>query len=254
MSSPIAPMSHGPLELRQSNIRSEMLTSVVDIFAESGSIVTPIGSVAAGTADPFSDVDVWVTIPDQAAQSVIAERHSHYGKIGRKLLTWERPRFAPIGGIHSIVLYEDPRSEMPIEVDFFMASESGSKPYESVINGTWKGEELPWESGEDDPSREASLSYCALVALWAAKYSSRGADDRIEWALRRYREARERHADLPEIDLTPDSVLALDTIAKSLMSLAKNNLHVVACDRIRTAIAIADLMRRGELYSFTGAA
>lgn len=77
------------------------------------------GSMGRGKADAFSDLDLWLTFPDDRIEAAIAGRFGLYGAIGPILLTHEAAANRPIGGIYTLVLYDTDGG--PMIVDWCLA-------------------------------------------------------------------------------------------------------------------------------------
>jgi len=185
--------------------RQEILTKMTDIFAGTyGAVVTPIGSMSStGKQDFLSDIDAWVSVPDDAIDEVLQRRNELYAGAGNELITWERPSYAPLGGMHSIVLYDGEKTVSPTEIDYFIAPASKDEYYKEYIAGGGPDEKLEWRIGADDQSLGARLDYTALVTMWAGKYWHRRIDrqNQLEWATRRFTEVTrdaELCSDIPD--------------------------------------------------------
>jgi hypothetical protein len=234
-------LNGGPFAEAAQCVRQDLLVNARNVFTELGSQVTPIGSVADSETDVFSDVDVWIAVPDDALHAVLERRQQLYHSVGSMLFAWERPRYAPVNGMHSIALYDDPRSPVPAEVDFFIASQTMSQQYASFIDRTQPlTRDHEWATGKDDGSRESLLSYCALIALWSAKYFARGSDELLGWAAERHNKTREAIPELP--DISKDGTFVLSSITRSLISCADGSLRV-ACQKVDGAVELAKKIR-----------
>lgn len=219
-------MSYLPQEFEALNelsvqIRSDLLASAHEVFQQEQATVIAIGSTADGTADPYSDLDVWVRVPDEKIDDIVARRRTLYSQVGSVMISWERPRFAPLGGIHSVLLYDDARSPLPVEVDYYVASETMTGYYDGLIQRTHRAKDFAWQEGEDDDSLPSTINYCSLVTLWAAKYLARGSRAELSWAKQRYDEARSRIPDLPPITDVPSSPDTLLQILEGLSSVSE---------------------------------
>lgn len=58
------------------------------------------GSLGRGTADAWSDIDIWVVVENEHFSSVIEARYEEVARIGQLVLTVESPQNAPPRGIH----------------------------------------------------------------------------------------------------------------------------------------------------------
>src|SRR5687768_14238666 len=64
------------------------------------------GSLGRGTADEWSDIDLWVVVADRYIEEICTERREYVAKLGTPLLVVEAPQNAPAGGAFLTVLYE----------------------------------------------------------------------------------------------------------------------------------------------------
>jgi predicted nucleotidyltransferase len=62
--------------------------------------------MARGTADEFSDVDVWLTFRNEDMTQALENRFEYYAQIGGIVHIVEPPQNSPVGGIQSTVLYK----------------------------------------------------------------------------------------------------------------------------------------------------
>ena len=83
------------------------------------------GSLGRGDADAFSDIDAWLTFPDEAIDQVVFAREDLFGAIGRVLLVHEMAPNRPPGGVYALVLYEAPSG--PLQVDWQLAPRQSSR-------------------------------------------------------------------------------------------------------------------------------
>ena len=83
------------------------------------------GSVGRGTADAFSDVDAWLTFPDDTIEAVIRDRHCLYREAGQVLLVHEMAPNRPFGGAYALVLYRT--SVGPLQVDWYLTPQRTSR-------------------------------------------------------------------------------------------------------------------------------
>lgn len=203
-----------PAQLERTSVdqfqeREQLLTRTVTAFQEVGSTVRLMGSNDYGGADLFSDLDLWAVNPDGHHAEIMEAREPLFRGIGSLLLTWERPRFAPIGGIHSILLY-DSAAPLPVELNIFQASQTVSDTvYHNFFSEPlftdpaekadfWR--RYPWRAEPDDASPQAKLSHLLCVGYWTAKYLHRGELEKLDWLTERYDQAREQYvSDLPDV-------------------------------------------------------
>lgn len=197
--------------------REDLLARTEAVFEEVGSTIRVTGSNDYGGADIFSDLDLWAINPDERHEQIVADRERLFHGIGSLLVSWERPRFAPVGGMHSILLY-DAVAPLPLELNVFQASESVA----DIVYGGYFTEPLykdptekdafwkryPWRQEPDNTSPQAKLSYLLVVSYWTTKYLHRGESDKLSWLSERYTQAREQY--LPELPAVDNELLHAD--------------------------------------------
>jgi predicted nucleotidyltransferase len=84
------------------------------------------GSLAHGTADPYSDVDLYVVVRDETFDRVLAERDAVAGGVGSPLFAFDVDPL-PGGSTDRIVVYEGPDG-FPIKFDLMYLKESDLEP------------------------------------------------------------------------------------------------------------------------------
>jgi predicted nucleotidyltransferase len=84
------------------------------------------GSLARGAADPYSDVDLYVVVRDEAFDGVLAERDAVAREVGSPLFAFDVDP-VPGGSTDRIVVYEGPDG-LPIKLDFMYLKESDLEP------------------------------------------------------------------------------------------------------------------------------
>ncbi len=150
--------------------------------------------------DLYSDVDLWVVVPDGAEEEVIASRDLAFRAIGGAYLRYERPRFAPLDGMHSIVMYPGPVVSQ--ELDITILPERHHGLYEDFLTAQANdpSDAYPWREGDDSKEPADKLAYLLCVAYWTMKYVLRGEEGRLSWLLKRYAEVRQFVPELPALE------------------------------------------------------
>jgi hypothetical protein len=192
------PLADEPEAVRRkfATTKERLAERALRVFGDTGAEVQLIGSAKEDSPDFFSDVDISVVHEDEKIREIVKARYELYDKIHPVSFTWERPRFAPLGGgKHSIVMFDT--EPVLTEMDVFLFPESH---YSTTYRGFGeKGRTFEWEEGEDLTDKEAKLNYLLCVSYWALKYVSRGEGDRIEWLMQRYEETRAYVPDLADL-------------------------------------------------------
>ena len=229
--------------------RQRMKARITETFDNEcgGQIVALGSSMVEESTDFFSDVDTWVFVEDETIDEVLASRQALYASVAPPLITWERPRFAPVGGVHSVVLYDSP-GLAPAEVDYYLAPTSKLQYYDRFIkNPSIPSSEFEWKTEPDDASVGAQLDYVALVTMWATKYWYRdnSRDEQLDWAMRRYESARTKTG-LPELKL-PAHLLGTTAVFSTIIENVHN--YAAAMDDARRMRACAKIGRAVEFVT-----
>jgi hypothetical protein len=184
----------------QEQSRERLRRAAVAVLASEGALaVHQLGSLARGTGDELSDLDLWATFRDHDLASVVARRTAAYARVAPIVMVHEAPRNRPVGGSYSLVIYETPTGLC--QVDYYLAARSASPvPPEGVL---WSGVELPrgeWNldlnaSGEDTPVERVAFLACMTFIL--AKGVRRGAEPAFFARTREAVAARTGARDLP---------------------------------------------------------
>lgn len=61
------------------------------------------GSIARGTTDAYSDIDIWFTFRDEEFKEVYEKRFEYYALLGDIIHICEPPQNAPVGGVYSAI-------------------------------------------------------------------------------------------------------------------------------------------------------
>lgn len=151
----------GPIEVREPIIRSmiahdfttrrvaarsQLLDAIATASQQHGATAAHLlGSLGRQTADAFSDIDGWLTFPDQAIATAVRTRLTLYQRVGDLLLTHEAPSNRPLGGVYTLALYQTAAG--PVQVDWYLAPQRTSRvapeaavcfEYVSVPRGEWQ--------------------------------------------------------------------------------------------------------------------
>ena len=103
--------------------RDELLNRAVRQFeAEGATAIYLFGSLARGDGDAFSDIDLWITVPDNTIEQLIDRRFEIFNAISDVLIHHEAPRNRPLGGSYTLVIHRIGDSLM--QCDYYLAPES----------------------------------------------------------------------------------------------------------------------------------
>lgn len=101
------------------------IVEIVDLFKDTAIEAHVFGSIAKGTNDALSDIDIWITFKDEEIEQVLENRMTSYAKFGEIILLHEMQNNFPLNGIQTAVLYKI--EEELIRVDFYLCPLSSSR-------------------------------------------------------------------------------------------------------------------------------
>src|SRR6476661_1685566 len=99
-------MSADMLALRH-NERGALLSTIVSTLRADARVVAAwlTGSLARGSADELSDIDVMVVVADAHIEAIKEGRQEYVASVAKPVLIEEAPQNAPPGGAYLLVLY-----------------------------------------------------------------------------------------------------------------------------------------------------
>lgn len=111
------------------------------------------GSGINNYRDEFSDLDLWITFPDEVIKEMVDKREEIYTSVAPILVKSDAPANAPMGGSYTMVLY-DTLSGL-FNVDYYFSPKSGNNVRtdakllygdDSLPRGEWilQREDSPW--------------------------------------------------------------------------------------------------------------
>lgn len=83
------------------------------------------GSMARGTNDALSDIDIWITFENEQIQKAIEYRMASYAKLGEIILLHEMQNNFPLDGIQTAIIYKID-GEL-VRVDYYLCPLSSSR-------------------------------------------------------------------------------------------------------------------------------
>lgn len=156
-----------------------------------------LGSLGRQTADALSDVDVWLTFPDDVIDAVLRDRHDLYREVGDLLLTHEATGNRPLGGVYALALYQTPAG--PMQVDWYLAPQRTSRvvPQAAVVfervavpRGAWRLD----TAAQQEEALAERVSWLTCMLFVAIKVIVRGEQlDVLGFLARAYRDVQETH-------------------------------------------------------------
>lgn len=99
--------------------------NIVEFFKDEAIEAHVFGSIARGTNDALSDIDIWITFEDDEIQKAIEDRTSSYAKFGEIILLHELQNNFPLNGIQTAIIYKI--DDELIRVDYYLCPFSSSR-------------------------------------------------------------------------------------------------------------------------------
>lgn len=124
-------MKHTPALSRYQTERDQQLSRLLAALAQDPRVREAwlFGSLARGTADALSDIDLIITVRDEHLAAVIEQRHAFAEPLGPPLFTLDAPQNAPPGGGYLMVCLDAP-----------------SAPH--LLDLYWQSERLAWDASQ----------------------------------------------------------------------------------------------------------
>jgi len=110
---------------KMKDICEKTVSNITNFFKDEAIEAHIFGSMAKGTNDALSDIDIWITFDDGKIQQVIESRMASYSKFGEIVLLHEMQNNFPLDGIQTAIIYKI-EGEL-IRVDFYLCPFSSSR-------------------------------------------------------------------------------------------------------------------------------
>jgi len=117
-------MKNSTFELSLIQDREKVLEKLKKLFEKEAIEAHIFGSLARGTEDAYSDIDIWFTFEDDDIEEILNNRLEYYNSVGEVLQVCEPPQNAPINGVHSSIIYKTESGY--VMVDFYLCPNSTS--------------------------------------------------------------------------------------------------------------------------------
>jgi predicted nucleotidyltransferase len=90
--------------------RDDLLDKIARLLQADTRVVAAwlFGSLARGSADELSDIDIWIVVADEHWSAVADQRRAYVAQVGEPFLLVEAPQNAPEGGAYLGAGYEAP--------------------------------------------------------------------------------------------------------------------------------------------------
>ena len=161
--------------------RDDILERAVAAFKREGAAAVHLfGSLARGDGDHLSDVDLWITVPDDKIHTLVARRFEIFGSIADILIYHEAPRNRPLGGSYTLVIHCI--GDVLIQCDYYLAPESTSVilPEARRLSGSQALPRGPWTLDKDavvTEDRRERIDFLICMSFIGIKKVLRGDDD-----------------------------------------------------------------------------
>ncbi|RYG38747.1 hypothetical protein EON81_02760 [bacterium] len=170
-------MSSTNLRIAERNARLARLVAVLETDSRVEAAWL-FGSLAIGPGDAWSDLDIWISVRDDAFASFVEGRAALAAKVDGPLFAVEAPQNAPVGGAYYQTVHDDPTG--PHVVDWYMqpSSIAGLPSEPALLIRPRGGSRSPSfgyrmeEIAEEDHPRNAAGVFWMMV-LVQAKYVAR---------------------------------------------------------------------------------
>lgn len=104
---------------KMQGICEKTITEIVSFFKDEEAVEAHVfGSMAKGTNDALSDIDIWITFEDEKMAKVLESRMTSYAKFGEIVLLHEMQNNFPLNGIQTAIIYKID-GEL-VRVDFYL--------------------------------------------------------------------------------------------------------------------------------------
>lgn len=184
--------------------RSALLARSVEVFQAVGAAsIHVFGSLARGNDDPLSDLDLWITIPDDLLATVVLQRDEAFASIAPVLIKHEALENRPLRGSYSLIIHET--NTGLYQTDYYLAPRSMSVILpearllagdDTLPRGTWV-----LDRSETTPtSHTERVDFLTCMGFIGVKMALRGNEDFLRFLIGSYNAFREQNQlELPPI-------------------------------------------------------
>lgn len=107
------------------SISEKSIDQIVSFFGNDAVEAHIFGSIAKGTNDALSDIDIWMTFEDEKMPEILENRMISYSQFGKIVLLHEMQNNFPLNGIQTAIIYKI--DDELIRVDFYLCPFSSSR-------------------------------------------------------------------------------------------------------------------------------
>ncbi|MFZ2763746.1 MAG: nucleotidyltransferase domain-containing protein [Minisyncoccia bacterium] len=110
---------------KMKGICENTVNDITDFFRDKAIEAHLFGSMARGTNDALSDIDIWLTFEDEEIDQVLVDRFATYEQFGEIILWHEMQNNFPLDGIQTAIIYKI--NDGLVRVDFYLCPFSSSR-------------------------------------------------------------------------------------------------------------------------------
>ena len=159
--------------------RDGLLGRITEVLRADGRVAAAWlhGSLGRGTADEWSDIDLWVVVADEHIEALSADRHDYVSKPGEPLLIVDAQQNAPRGGAFLSVVYGSEAGPLLVDWNWQPASDA-ALPHDARLLFDRVGvraadaPQPPNAEGQHERARN-QVSYFWMMLPVVAKYIAR---------------------------------------------------------------------------------
>jgi predicted nucleotidyltransferase len=110
---------------KMKGVCEDTVKKISNFFEDKAIEAHVFGSMAKGTNDALSDIDIWITFKDSKIENILRNRMDFYSNLGEIVIWHEMQNNFPLDGIQTAVIYKI-EGEL-IRVDFYLCPFSSSR-------------------------------------------------------------------------------------------------------------------------------
>ncbi len=188
---------------RMRKIQARLVEDISRSFSAKAVEAHVFGSIAKGTNDSLSDVDIWITFKDEEIEDVLKNRFSTYSLVGEVVLSHELQNNFPLGGIQTAIIYKV-EGDL-VRVDYYLCPLSTSRIFpDSMI--LFKKADVPIgniipETKRTARGKEDRITFFISMCFVAIKKIARGEQAFIDFLLEEFKKYQ---TDFPKLVMPRD--------------------------------------------------
>lgn len=192
------------------------------------------GSMAHGTNDALSDIDIWITFEDKEIKKAIENRMIAYAQFGEIILLHEMQHNFPLNGIQTAIIYKID-GEL-VRVDYYLCPFSSSRvlPGSKILFEKKKveiGETIP-ETKRTPRDISDRITFLICMCFSGIKKVIRKDETFMEFLISEFQKSEKEIPELLKIprelsfDTLKESLAVLDTVSNQEQKKAKTEIDL----------------------------